>query len=56
LAALAADHDAQFTILLALRREGVNLGSVVELFKEYNRWRIEAGVSTIWQPDRDPGE
>jgi chorismate-pyruvate lyase len=51
-----ADHDAQFTILLALRREGVDLGSVEELFNEYRRRGIEAGVSTIWQPDRDSGE
>jgi hypothetical protein len=51
-----ADHDAELSILLALRREGADLGSVEELFNEYRRRGIEAGVSTIWQPDRDPGE
>jgi hypothetical protein len=47
------DHDAELTILLALRREGVDLD---ELFAEYNRRRLEAGVSTMWQSDLHPGE
>jgi hypothetical protein len=51
------DRVAELSIMRALRREGADGWPADDMWSEFNRRRIEAGVSSIWVPKpRDPDE
>jgi hypothetical protein len=51
------DHVAELSIMRAPRREGADGWPADDMWSEFNRRRIEAGVSSIWVPKpRDPDE